>query len=424
MRAVNDDIDDDDEYLTLSFGTLPELVYAGDQATVRINLVDDDDPPVQVFFEHANYEVTSTYRSGPRVYARLDVTVQLSAIPERFVDVGIVPESIQGGGNIRLGYSSYIPRGPHSGAAFDADETEFTVTVVMSATDEFDADQTYRLRFEGMSYRMSAGSPATATITIDPAQTSEPASQDWPADTTTRAVLTLDQCVDGRFDHAAGDTDWIKMHLQAGQGYVVNIERSAGAHLETGKVYDTTGMNPANLEDRVNSGSGHFRSFYRAPADGIHYFQIKTFSGTGNYRLCLYRDDHGSTRMTATEMQVSQSVTGSLWREGDRGPVIRDTDSFKVPLVANRTYRVEVQGAGENGVDVGGTLADPQVTLARILPDNTISYLQDVSANGGTGKNESYTFTATHTTEYYIEVYDGSSPDKGGTYTVSVEDIT
>ena len=35
MRAINDDIDDDGEYLTFSFGTLPELVYAGDQATVR-----------------------------------------------------------------------------------------------------------------------------------------------------------------------------------------------------------------------------------------------------------------------------------------------------------------------------------------------------------------------------------------------------
>ena len=82
------------------------------------------------------------------------MTVQLSAIPERFVDVGIVPESTQGSGNIRLGYSAYIPRGPHSGAAFDAGETEFTVTVVMNAVDEFDPNQTYRLRFHGMSYKM------------------------------------------------------------------------------------------------------------------------------------------------------------------------------------------------------------------------------------------------------------------------------
>ena len=44
VRAINDDDDDDGEYLTFSFGTLPELVYAGDQASVRIDLVDDDDP--------------------------------------------------------------------------------------------------------------------------------------------------------------------------------------------------------------------------------------------------------------------------------------------------------------------------------------------------------------------------------------------
>ena len=166
VRAVNDDIDDDDEYLTLSFGTLPELVSAEDPASVRINLVDDDDPPVEVFFEQANYEVTSVSKDENTEYARLNVKVKLSAAPERFIDVGIVPESIQGSGRIRFGTSAYIPRGPHSGAAFDADETEFTVTVVMSATDGFDPDQTYRLRFEGMSYKMFVGSPAKATITI------------------------------------------------------------------------------------------------------------------------------------------------------------------------------------------------------------------------------------------------------------------
>ena len=38
------------------------------QATVRIDLVDNDDPPVRVFFEHANYEVTSTYQErAPRL---------------------------------------------------------------------------------------------------------------------------------------------------------------------------------------------------------------------------------------------------------------------------------------------------------------------------------------------------------------------
>ena len=65
---------------------------------------------------------------------------------------------------------------PHSLAAWPVGEavfawhpkdTEFTLRIYISATDGFDANQTYRLRFDGMSYRMSAGSPATATITIN-----------------------------------------------------------------------------------------------------------------------------------------------------------------------------------------------------------------------------------------------------------------
>ena len=98
------------------------------------------------------------------------MTVKLSAAPERYVNAGIVAESISGGGDIYASaYAAYIPSGPpYVGAQFYADETEFTVTVVMSALgEEFDANQTYRLRFVGMSDRVSVGSPATATITIN-----------------------------------------------------------------------------------------------------------------------------------------------------------------------------------------------------------------------------------------------------------------
>ena len=51
------------------------------------------------------------------------------------------------------------------GAALGADETEFTLTVVVSALVNFDATQTYQLRFGCISHRVSAGSPASATIT-------------------------------------------------------------------------------------------------------------------------------------------------------------------------------------------------------------------------------------------------------------------
>ena len=56
--------------------------------------------------------------------------------------------------------------GPHSSAAFNDNDTEFTLVVYTNARGGFDANQTYRLRFDGMSDWVSVGSPATATITI------------------------------------------------------------------------------------------------------------------------------------------------------------------------------------------------------------------------------------------------------------------
>ena len=169
VAARDDSVDDDGEWLKLSFGKLPERVLTGETTTTRIDLIDDDDPPVQVSFAQSSYEAAITSQKKCCVYARLDVTVNLSAAPERYVNAGIVAESIRGDGDIRFRYAAYIPSGPpYVGAQFYADETEFTVTVVMSALgEEFDANQTYRLRFVGMSDRVSVGSPATATITIN-----------------------------------------------------------------------------------------------------------------------------------------------------------------------------------------------------------------------------------------------------------------
>ncbi len=167
MAAINDDIDDD-EYLTIGFGTpLPERVLTGSTTTTRINLVDDDVPEVEVSFAQSSYQVTSITRNERIVSTKIDVTVRLSANPERFVNMGIVAESIRGDGGIYFGYSAYIPRGPTSGAAFYESETEFTLTVVIWAWEEFDPDQTYRLSFGGLPHRVSAGNPATATITVN-----------------------------------------------------------------------------------------------------------------------------------------------------------------------------------------------------------------------------------------------------------------
>ena len=70
VAARDDSVDDDGEWLKLSFGKLPERVLTGRTTTTRIDLIDDDDPPVQVSFAQSSYEAAITSRKKCCVYAQ------------------------------------------------------------------------------------------------------------------------------------------------------------------------------------------------------------------------------------------------------------------------------------------------------------------------------------------------------------------
>ena len=56
VELTDDDVDDDDESVTLSFGTLPSTVKTGgDHETATVAIRDDDDPEVDVEFGAATY---------------------------------------------------------------------------------------------------------------------------------------------------------------------------------------------------------------------------------------------------------------------------------------------------------------------------------------------------------------------------------
>ena len=98
--AVDDEIDDDDESITLSFGTLSHRVNPGSLATVA--LADNDDPVVTVSFGQAHYRAAEGGRAATvRVSLSADpertVTIPLTATPENGAtdaDYSGVPESI------------------------------------------------------------------------------------------------------------------------------------------------------------------------------------------------------------------------------------------------------------------------------------------------------------------------------------------
>ena len=80
LNAVDDTEDDDDESLTIGFGTLPSKVLPGSPAQTTIAIIDDDDPEVTVSFEHAAYTI-------PEDEVGEAITVKLSADPERVVEI-------------------------------------------------------------------------------------------------------------------------------------------------------------------------------------------------------------------------------------------------------------------------------------------------------------------------------------------------
>ena len=75
-------MDDDDESVKLTFGTLPDRVSEGTQAETTVSIGDDDDPRVDVEFGAATY---SADEGGTAT-----VTVTLSADPERTVTILLI----------------------------------------------------------------------------------------------------------------------------------------------------------------------------------------------------------------------------------------------------------------------------------------------------------------------------------------------
>ena len=88
VTLTDDDVDDDGESLTLSFGTESNIKSGGDHETATVSITDDDDPAVTVSFGAATY----TAAEG----STATVTVSLSADPERTVEVPVTKTN-QGG---------------------------------------------------------------------------------------------------------------------------------------------------------------------------------------------------------------------------------------------------------------------------------------------------------------------------------------
>ena len=164
FTAVHDTVDDDDESVKLGFDTSSlDRVEVGATPETTVSIDDDDDPPVEVSFGQATYNVAeSDDTSTPDVAENeVEVKVKLSADPERQVIVSITA-SEQGG----AGASDYaVPQE----VTFESGETEKTITFIANHDTVDDDNESVLLRFDtgDLPDRVSEGATNQATVRID-----------------------------------------------------------------------------------------------------------------------------------------------------------------------------------------------------------------------------------------------------------------
>ena len=152
FTAAQDDVDDDDESVKLTFGTLPDRVSEGTEAETTVSIGDDDDPHVDVEFGAATY---SADEGGT-----VTVTVTLSADPERTITILLI--KTEQGGVASDDYSG-IP----ASVTFNTGETSKTFTFSATQDEVDDDDEGVKLTFETLSDRVSEGTQDETTVSID-----------------------------------------------------------------------------------------------------------------------------------------------------------------------------------------------------------------------------------------------------------------
>ncbi len=212
-------------------------------------------------------------------------------------------------------------------------------------------------RSSGGGRAPSSSSPST------PRSRSEPAGEDLPADTSTTGRLVVGSPATGRF-HEPWDTDWFAVDLERGSRYTFAIrggDTNPTDALVLTSLNDERGYRVASTYSTEERSSFAFtahrtgRFYLEAVSEGIRV-AYGTATGIGSYVLTLTaeavslpppppppEDDYGS-QMDATTplLPVGGSVTGETDYVDD--PVYGyDQDVFAVALVANTTYRIDLE---------------------------------------------------------------------------------
>ena len=326
FEATQDEVDDDDESVLLSFGaSLPADVTAGTPAASIVSITDDDAPSITVSFGAASYTVAESDDTGTTEVTEntVEVTVTLSADPERTVVIPI--ETANQGGASAADYSG-VPQS----VTFTSGDTSMTFTIAAEADDVNDDGESVRLSFgASLPADVTAGTPATSTVTIT--------DDDAPSITVSfgSATYTVAESDDTGTANVTENTVEVTVALSAEPERTVVIPIET-ANLEGASAADYSGVPPtvtftsgdtsmsftfeATQDEVDDDGESVLAELRREPArrrhrrdagrDHRHHHRRRRARGDGQLRgRASYTVAEGSSRTVTVELSADPERT-------------------------------------------------------------------------------------------------------------------
>ena len=240
-------------------------------------------------------------------------------------------------------------------------------------------------------------------LTITDTQTVQ-IEDDYTSDVSTTAEVVVDATdgLSGKLE-TANDEDWIKVSLQAGNVYDINVESSNTDVIING-VYDTEGNYIANSFDD-DSGSGlNAKTSIKADATGDYYISVSGYN-IGDYSVSVEKSISSDKEAATTATIASTTLNNIYSGEIDYS---YDEDWIKVNLEAGKTYNVDVSGVTLEDTVINGIYDSTGKLMKNSSNDDANSYTLDSHVD----------FSVTQDGDYYISV-SGFDQDTG-TYDLAV----
>lgn len=242
------------------------------------------------------------------------------------------------------------------------------------------------------------------------------ATADLTQTTSTSASVALGGQLRSRIDKA-GDIDWIKAALIAGQSYAIELnadtsDASALANPVFKGVYNSAGKLIAGSGNDDYGIGLNARTTFTPTTSGNYYLAASGHGATtGAYVLRLLStstaaDDAGNGTASAAALTVATSRIGNI-------EVARDVDWHRISLAAGQDYTIKVGGMASGS----GTLADPSLIGIYDAAGRLIAGTGN--DNGAQTLDAQSQFHPLSSGVYYVAV--NAANDGTGSYRLSVE---